>query len=117
MAVKTFQRDTLVALQDAAVELGELAFSFEEGAESDAVRLKFDTAASHLEMLGSRVRDEHLRKAVNAHVNGLAELVKRDDQVRNADAVMDAALALEDLQNRAGQLIRTLDAIDEDYSK
>ena len=117
MAVKTFQRDTLVALQDAAVELAELAFSFEDGVESDALRLKFDTSASHLQMLGSRVRDEHLRKAVDTHVNGLSELVKRDDQVRNPNALIDAMLAQEDLQDRAGQLIRTLDAIDEDYSK
>ena len=74
MAVKTFQRDTLVALQDAVVDLGEFAFSF-EGAESEAVRLKYDAAVTHLQMLASRVRDEQLRKAVDAYLKGLDELV------------------------------------------
>jgi hypothetical protein len=66
MAVKSFQRDTLVALQDGVARTMDLSRASQtaQGDERAVARAEYDSAALHVRMLSTRVRDEQLRSAV-----------------------------------------------------
>jgi hypothetical protein len=125
LAVKSFQRDTLVLLQDAVLELLDLRRVAHDGseAEQDDAVAKHDAAALRVRMLASRVRDESLRTQVHELLEAERTISQRDEQARQEGDTMLRILprnllqqkttAMRAIYDRAGQLIRSLDEIDE----
>jgi hypothetical protein len=116
LAIKSFQRDTLVTLQDRVIELSDLTSAVrraqrDEGDEGDeGARDEYRTAAQRVRMLASRVRDEQLRSDVH-------KLLETYDALLERGMTRGVVRRLEDsrrsIYDRAGELIRTLDRIDE----
>ena len=80
LAVKTFQRDTLVALQDdlvAAMNLFEAARITAQGPETEFAnaRAEFEQMARRVEMHSTRVRDDQLRAHVNVWLSSEREVL------------------------------------------
>jgi len=123
MAVKTFQRDTLVAVQDDlldAMNLFEKARGLRNGPKDEfaAARREFESVARRVQMHATRVRDEQLRSAVNTWIGserGWFDDIETVGMV-TASTIRKAALSVHQIHDRAGELIRTLDAIDEPES-
>jgi hypothetical protein len=129
LAVKTFQRDTLVALQDDLVEamnLFEAARMLHEVPEAEfaAARAEFEKVARRVEMHATRVRDDELRANVNTWLSSKREVLdaieksegmieKTKKPIIPSSAIRHAAGSVHSVYDRAGELIRTLDAIDE----
>jgi hypothetical protein len=121
LAVKTFQRDTLVALQDDLVEamnLFEAARMLHQGPEAEfaAARAEFEKVARRVEMHATRVRDDELRANVNTWLRSEREVldaIEKNEGMIPASAIRHAAGSVHSVYDRAGELIRTLDAIDE----
>jgi ribosomal protein L4 len=117
MAVKSFQRDTLVALQDnvaETVELFRVARNLEKGPEDEyaAARAKYDAEAFRVRMLASRIRDEELRSAVGTYLEGHDEWMQVGG-IPHRSMLQKISSSAAEIYDRAGLLIRTLDAIDE----
>jgi hypothetical protein len=121
LAVKTFQRDTLVALQDDLVEamnLFDTARALRKGPEAEfaSARSEYERAARRVGMHATRVRDDHLRAAVNEWLSSQREYldaVENNKGIVPASTIRKAARSVRPIYDRAGELIRTLDAIDE----
>ena len=121
LAVKTFQRDTLVALQDDLVEamnLFEAARKLRDGPtdEFEGAKSTFETVARRVEMHATRVRDERLRTAVMAWLRSSRKDFEPTDGARRiytASDIREAMFTTHTIYDRAGELIRTLDAVDE----
>ena len=128
LAVKSFQRDTLVLLQDAVLELLDLrralsrAYHDSDGDRDDLVA-KRDAADLRIRMLGSRVRDESLRTQVDELLEAEEEISQREERARREGKAILAiptrsimqqkTFAMRAIYDRAGELIRSLDEIDE----
>jgi hypothetical protein len=116
MAVKSFQRDTLVALQDNVAETIELFRAArnlkEEEDEYAAARAKYDAAALRVRMLSSRIRDEELRSAVGTFLDAHDEWLKAGGGILGRSSAQTITRSVGEIYDRAGLLIRTLDAID-----
>lgn len=120
LAVKTFQRDTLVALQDDVVEamnLFEAARLLRQGPEEEYAdaRIAYEKVARRVSMHATRVRDDELRASVRDWVSSDREYFDAVDNNRpiTASTIRKTAHAVRSIRDRAGELIRTLDAIDE----
>jgi hypothetical protein len=119
--VKTFQRDTLVALQDDLVEamnLFEAARMLKKGPETEfaVARTEFEKVARRVEMHATRVRDDELRVHVNEWLSSereVLEAIEKNTGIIPASAIRNAASSVHSIYDRAGELIRTLDAIDQ----
>jgi hypothetical protein len=115
MAVKSFQRDTLVALQDNVAETIDLFRAvrrLEPGDELAAAQAKYDASALRVRMLASRIRDEELRGAVGTFLEGHDEWMKAGP-MPNRSMLQKISSSVAEIYDRAGLLIQTLDAIDE----
>ena len=121
LAVKTFQRDTLVALQDDLVEAMNLfeaarLLRRDPGAEFAHARIDYENVARRVEMHATRVRDDDLRAHVQEWLSSEREYldaVENNKGIIPASAIRKAAGSVGPIYDRAGELIRTLDAIDE----
>jgi hypothetical protein len=135
MALKTFQRDTLIALQDSAITLLESEFQdvIRSAARPDPPlvaraalaerrsfrdkKAAFQVTSSQVLLLASRVRDDELRERVTSLLTAMGEAV--DAAIERGDDDVEAGLVgriwgeqVQILQ-RAGHLIRTLDELDD----
>jgi hypothetical protein len=128
LAVKTFQRDTLVAVQDDLVEamnLFEAARMLKQSPDAEfvAARAEFEKVARRVEMHATRVRDNELRAHVSLWLTSEREAldaIETSKGIREAkktivpaSAIRHAQGSVHSIYDRAGELIRTLDAIDE----
>jgi len=123
LAVKSFQRDTLVVLQDAVlalIDLDRLARNSVDADHDDLVA-KRDAAALRVRMLGSRVRDESLRTKVDELLEADREMWQEDERAReegrrfnfpNRSQLQRKTASMRAIYDRAGELIRSLDEID-----
>ena len=119
MAVKSFQRDTLVALQDTATKSNDLLVAAirtlddprHTGSDAFAAEETFYSECRRLRMLGTRIRDDELRSAVEDYID-LLDRQRREprSKIRFESSHIHAE---KQLYERAGQLIQTLDAIDD----
>jgi hypothetical protein len=126
LAVKSFQRDTLVLLQDAVLALIDLdqavrhALDASDADHGDAVA-KRGAAALRVRMLASRVRDENLRSRVHELLEADEAIWQRDEGSRKEgarlkilprDLLQRKTASMRAIYDRAGELIRSLDEID-----
>ena len=118
LAVKSFQRDTLVALQDSVAELLDRRSAAWRPTDSEADRRTavdaYEATALRIRMLASRVRDEPLRAAAHSLLEAEAkwnESRERQPFV-HASVAGQMASAMRAMYDRAGELIRTLDEIE-----
>jgi hypothetical protein len=126
LAVKSFQRDTLVLHQDAVLELLHLDRAMRrahDDAEQGDVVEERDAAALRVRMLASRVRDESLRTQVHELLEADDAISQWDEEAREEGGaglrilprhfLQRKTKAMRAIYDRAGQLIRSLDEIDE----
>ena len=118
MAVKSFQRDTLVAVQDRVIQLDVLlrAALRAAGREREDAKAELDAAAGELRMLATRIRDQELRAAVNTRLKDQEQALEREESRRFPTRAeqQQRMVTAQAVYDRAGLLIQTLDAIDED---
>ena len=122
VALKSFQRDTLVALQDNIVamdvvfdELRAMRRSGDQGdaAEQSGRPSEYHAAASHVAMLASRIRDTELREAVKRLLAANDKYLNLSGKIVPADIIRDTAKGTSAVVDRAGHLIRTMDELEE----
>jgi hypothetical protein len=116
--VRTFQRDTLVALQDEIVDaenLFEQASNLRKTEDFAVAWSDYEKVARRVSMHGTRVRDEYLRAAVKTWLEARNEwhgaIVSQGPIT--AATIRKTQYSVLAVHERAGELIRTLDAIDE----
>jgi len=126
LAVKSFQRDTLVSLQDAVLELFDLGDAVRQAhdapdADHEAAVAKRRAAALRVRMLASRVRDESLRRQAHELLEAEEATWQMDEGARREGkrrAILTRGIlqqkttAMRAIYDRAGELIRSLDEID-----
>lgn len=118
LAVRTFQRDTLVALQDDVVEADNL-FQTAQGLwgseEFAASWSAYESVSRRVVMHGTRVRDDYLRAAVTTWVQSRRGWLddKESTGIVSAKTIRKTIYSVRAVHDRAGELIRTLDAIDD----
>jgi hypothetical protein len=118
MAVKSFQRDTLVALQDSVADvmgLSEVARDLKGGpeAEYESARTSYRAETLRVRMLASRIRDDELRSATKDFLEGHDAWLYGGSTILTRTAAQKLTASVRAIYDRAGHLIRTLDAIDE----
>jgi hypothetical protein len=119
MAVKTFQRDALVALQQAALDLQARTDALRRAEGSDGEPAAEDArqvARLQVAMFASRVRDEDLRQGVRDLLDSedfVFKSRKTGDRIIPAAVIRQRMRATHMIYDRAGELIRTLDELDE----
>jgi hypothetical protein len=120
MELRTFQRDTLVSLQDELVDADNLYQKAYDLKDSDGFAeawSDYEVVARRLTMHGTRVRDDYLRAAVDAWLDARREwhdaVVAPGTTILTASTIRKLQYSVNAVHDRAGELIRTLDAIDD----
>jgi hypothetical protein len=121
VALKTFQRDTLVALQDNVVAMNVLfrdvssmrGAAEQTDAEYREQSSRYRAATMQVRMLASRVRDTELREAVEGLLHAHDKWLKSDTGIAPADVARSATDGMAAVLGRAGHLIRTMDELEE----
>ena len=93
----------------------ELARDLKGGpeAEYESARTSYRAGTLRVRMLASRVRDDELRSAVKNFLEGEDEWVYAGPKILTGSAARKLTGSVRAIYDRAGHLIRTLDAIDE----
>ena len=137
LALKTFQRETLVALQDdvvalnlASAEVKKFAAKYSRGElsseEYEPLKAAYRERSFRVRMLASRIRDEQLRGGVDALLRVQHEMLEDAENPdrarpepgenpfrRSFEHVQHTRLGMAAVVDRAGQLIRSMDELEE----
>jgi hypothetical protein len=121
VTLKTFQRDTLVVLQDNVVAMNVLfedlrsmrGAADQSEAEHRGQSSHYRAATMQVRMLASRVRDTELREAVDGLLDAHAKWLRWDEGIPPRDILQGVTTGMRAVLGRAGQLIRTMDELEE----